>query len=347
MDESRQESGSNVMPWENLPDPELLKWRICDLKVRIEGSPIESRVQKLYDDLAARGLSFRPPCYLATEWLTPDRIPAVGVPFYLAHPRLQRLEKSMMLEAEGEKEEECMKLLRHETGHAINYAYKLFRKTRWRELFGPMSMDYDPHSYVMKPYSRQFVIHLADNYAQVHPDEDFAETFALWLTPGVDWRLKYKGWAALKKLEYVDHIMAEIADRAPTVRGGPRYWSASRTRSTLETYYRRKQKEFGEGYKGFYDPILLKLFSREPASKNSVRAHRFLSSYRKELVTTISRWSRIPKYSVHELIKRLSSRARDLNLYLREDETTALFSVGVCINSLLLVERSDYGESET
>ncbi|HMO97678.1 MAG TPA: putative zinc-binding metallopeptidase [Kiritimatiellia bacterium] len=328
--------------WESLPDPDLLRWRITDLKVRIEGSMVARRVEQLYAELAARGLSFRPPCYLSTEWLTPDRIPAVGIAFYLAHPRLIKLERAMMVEAEGESEAECMKLLRHETGHAINYAYRLYRRSRWRELFGNMSLPYDPHRYVMRPYSKQFVVHLKGNYAQAHPDEDFSETFAVWLTPGLDWRKKYAGWGALRKLEYVDHVMRTIANHPPEVTRGPRLWDAAKIRSTLDNYYKNKRRVFGEGYLGFYDPMLLKLFTATPAASGIPRADKFLSSHRRTLIQSISDWSRLPKYSVQELISRLIHRSREMKLYIREEPNQTLFSIGISLTAQLLAEQTDY-----
>jgi hypothetical protein len=328
--------------WEELSDAELLRRRLCDFKLKLEGSPVEPRVQQLYAELTARGLQFRPPCYLSTEWLTPDRIPAVGIPFYLAHPRLIKLERLMMLEAEGESESECMRLLRHETGHAINYAYKLYTRSRWRELFGRMSLPYDPHRYVMRPYSKQFVVHLKGNYAQAHPDEDFTETFAVWLTPGLDWRKRYQGWGALKKLEYVDHLMTQIAHKPPPVTGGPRYFAAAKARSTLETYYRNKRRVFGEGYIGFYDPLLLKLFAPQAGTTPAVRADKFLATHRKHLVNAISDSARLPKYSVQELVARLSQRAREMKLFVKEEPHHALFTIGISLTAQLLAEQTDY-----
>lgn len=329
-------------PWENLADSELLRWRISDLKTRIPGTIVEKRVEQLYAELAAAGLCFRPPCYLSTEWLTPDRIPAVGIPFYLTHPRLIKLERTMMVEAEGETEAECMKLLRHETGHAINYAYRLYRKSRWRELFGNFSLPYDPHRYVMRPYSKQYVVHLKGNYAQAHPDEDFSETFSVWLTPGLDWRKKYAGWGALKKLEYVDHVMKSIANKPPEVTKGKRLWAADKIRSTLENYYRNKRRVFGEGYLGFYDPLLLKLFTPLPPPANPERADRFMAQNRKQLVQEISDWSRLPKYPVQELIARLGQRAREMKLFLKSDPQKTLVSIGISITAQLLAEQADY-----
>ena len=127
------------------------------------------------------------------------------------------MEKKMMLEAEGSTEDWCMKLLRHECGHALNYAYKFFEQRGWRKLFGRFETPYYHVTYHAKPYSKRYVIHLEDNYAQAHPDEDFAETFAVWLDPAQDWRIRYRGWPAMKKLEYVDALMSGVAGKAPEV----------------------------------------------------------------------------------------------------------------------------------
>ena len=66
--------------------------RVCDLGVRIEGSELEPRVAQLHEELGARGLTLRPPCYLGDEWFTPRSEPTIAIPFYLAHPRLKALE---------------------------------------------------------------------------------------------------------------------------------------------------------------------------------------------------------------------------------------------------------------
>ncbi|MBN1268562.1 MAG: putative zinc-binding metallopeptidase [Kiritimatiellae bacterium] len=325
--------------WQQATDEELLRWRICDLDVKIEGSPVEPHIQSLHNELDAKGIRFHPKCYLTTEWLCPDRVPLIGVPFYLAHPRLRALEQVMMLEVEGGTAEDCMQLLRHETGHAINYAYELFRRSRWRELFGPMSTDYDPHQYYMRPFSRQYVIHLRDNYAQAHPDEDFSETFAVWLTPGLNWRERYKDWGALKKLEYVDRLMREIGPRPPLVSTGEKLWPAHRVRSRLGLYYERKRKMFAEAYPGFYDPVLEKLFTREPAAGRE-RAANFLRRHRRALTSTVARWSRMPKYAVDQLIRRLVLRCRENTLYLRSTDAETLFTAGVCLTTLVLEVRA-------
>ncbi|MCK5393915.1 MAG: putative zinc-binding metallopeptidase, partial [Candidatus Omnitrophica bacterium] len=209
-----------------LSEEELLNTRICDLSIKIQGTWLESCIQELYSEIDEKGLNFRPICYLADEWLTPDGEPVVGIPFFLAHPALIKLEKKMMLEVEGSTHSWCMMLLRHEAGHALNYAYKLYRRKKWQNLFGKMSKEY-ADTYRFRPYSKNFVRHLEDYYAQYHPDEDFAETFAVWLNNKLDWREKYKGWKAINKLNYVDTLMDEIKTKDPIVKNGEKYWVAS------------------------------------------------------------------------------------------------------------------------
>lgn len=299
--------------WEDLPDEELLQVRIRDLGLQIPGSWIEPFVRELAGELATKGIVCRPTCYLADEWLTPDKIPMIGIPFCLAHPRLRKLEETMMYEVEGGEPDTCMKLLRHECGHALNYAYQLYRRTRWRELFGRFSDTYS-NSYSYQPYSRRFVIHLEDNYAQSHPDEDFAETFAVWLTPGSTWRDKYRDWPVLKKLQYVDNVMRLVGDTHPVVtfKGYPPY-SAARMTSTLAAHYERKRRILGSEFQGYYDDSLRDLFVGDRRQSSS-RASRLLRAHRAQLVNNVTRWTGHRKFDIDQLIHRLAARCDALGL---------------------------------
>src|SRR5438445_630189 len=136
---------------------------------------LEKYIAQLYRELAAKGLSrFHPPCYLSDEWACPDREPIIGIPFYLADPKLAALEKAIN---DIEDEREIMMYLRHEAGHAFNYAYVLYESKEWRQLFGDFDKPYDDH-YKPVPFSRRFVRHIAGWYAQKHPDEDFGAPVA-------------------------------------------------------------------------------------------------------------------------------------------------------------------------
>ncbi|MHC4618201.1 MAG: putative zinc-binding metallopeptidase [Planctomycetota bacterium] len=336
---------AKVKDWEGLPDEEILRMRVRDLHVQIPGSPLEPLIQRLYDELEAKGIGFRPPCYLADEWLCPDKVPIMGIPFCLAHPRLKHIEQKMMLEVEGGTEQSCMGLLRHECGHALNYAYELYRRTRWRELFGPFSAAYSD-SYYFRPYSRRYVIHLEDSYAQAHPDEDFAETFAVWLAPDSRWEQKYRGWPVIGKLLYVDGLARRIGDRPPlnTVQGRPP-WSASRMTSTLAAHYERKRRELGSEFQGFYDDSLKVLFTTKHDSPSDLKASKLLRHNRRLLVNNVTRWTGHRKYDVQQLVNNLIGRCEALELYSRSDEAENVMGVtalltAIASNTLRIARRS-------
>ncbi|MBN1359772.1 MAG: putative zinc-binding metallopeptidase [Sedimentisphaerales bacterium] len=322
--------------WQSLPDDELLGVRIRDLKLQIAGTWLEPLVERLYDELDAQGIRFHPPCYLADEWLTPDKIPIIGIPFCLTDRRLMEIEQKMMYEVEGGTEVSCMRLLRHECGHALNYAYRLYRRTRWRELFGHFSATYG-NSYYFQPYSRRFVINLKDNYAQSHPDEDFAETFAVWLTPDSQWEQKYRDWPVIKKLRYTDKAMKGIAEKAPlvTCKGQPPY-SAGRMTSTLAAHYERKRRVLGSEFQGYYDDGLKELFTAPPDGRSTIKASRLLRSRRNQLVNNVARWTGHRKFDIDQLVYRLAARCEVLDLYAvasNEDEVVGLTAMLTAIAS--------------
>jgi len=305
--------------WQHMTDDEILNLRVKDLGLRIKGSALEGLIDRLHAELDAHGIQFHPACYLADEWLCPEGEPIIGIPFCLAQPRLKRLEHRMMYEVEGESEESCMKLLRHECGHALNYAYRLHTRTRWRELFGAFSLAYS-QTYEYQPYSRKFVVHLGDHYAQSHPDEDFAETFAVWLDPANDWRGKYQNWPAIKKLNYVETTMKRLGAEPPVVtssRNPP--WSASRMTSTLQSYYNRKRKELGSDFRGYYDDSLCKLFTDAPRQRSAEAASKLLRRHRRHVIDNVAQWTGHRKYDLHQLIDRFIARCDALRLYAESD----------------------------
>jgi hypothetical protein len=204
------------LSWTRYSSDRLLRMRIRDLGLTIEGTWLQECVERLYAELDERLLRLRPHIWLSDDWFSPANIPGFAIPFYLAHPRLRRLEHDQFLDVEGASRAECMRIMRHEAGHAFQHAYQLQRRRRWQELFGKSSTTY-PEYYRPNPASKRYVQHLRLWYAQSHPDEDFAETFAVWLRSRADWRKKYKGWPALKKLEYVDELMADVGWRKPVI----------------------------------------------------------------------------------------------------------------------------------
>ncbi len=305
--------------WADYSDDDLLDLRICDLGVRIEGTRLAQRIEQLYDELEERGLRFRPHCWLSDEWFTPDGVPGIAIPFYLAHPRLERLEAKQVLEVEGGSKAWCMRILRHEAGHAIDHAYRLYRRRAWQRVFGKSSQPY-PDQYSPKPYSRSYVQHLDMWYAQAHPAEDFAETFAVWLKPRSNWRSQYQGWAALKKLEFVDELMAEIAEQKPKVACRLHYDGVRKIKKTLREHYSEKKELWGVGYPSIYDRDLLKLFSDERKHQKNITAAMFLRQNRRQLREAIGEWTGQHKYTVDQVVNEMMDRCRELKLRLRYSE---------------------------
>ncbi|MEA3488746.1 MAG: putative zinc-binding metallopeptidase [Candidatus Omnitrophota bacterium] len=320
---------------DKLSDEDLLSMRMCDLGLKIEGTWLEGCIAQLYGELSKKGINYHPPCYLADEWLCPDGEPVIGVAFFLAHSRLRKLEYKMMLEVEGGDRSYCMKLLRHEMGHAINYAYLLHRKKKWRDIFGPFSAEYG-ESYKYRPYSKSFVRHLEEWYAQYHPDEDFAETFAVWLDPDSNWKEKYRGWKALKKLEYVDKMMEILEGKPPKKTKGDKYWEVSKLKSTLKTYYRRKRKLYAENYADFHDFQLKKIFSSDSGHSSQKKAYELIRQYRGEILNYVSLWTGEKKFIINGLLKDLVGRSRELGLEAGQDERAAVLNLAVYVTAQIM-----------
>lgn len=320
--------------WVALKDEEMLALRLCDLGVRIEGSELEARVRQLSEELAARGVSLRPDCYLGDEWFSPAGSPAIAIPFYLAHPRLKTLELHQMLEVEGGSPEWCQRLLRHECGHAIDHAYQFSSRRQWRKIFGSPDTEYTPETYRPRPYSKSFVRHLANWYAQAHPDEDFAETFAVWLalTPE-EWRQRYLGWKALEKLEFVHTLMQEVAGSPPAIKKTHRISEASKLRRTLARYYAARRKLYAEDFPDFYDADLRAIFGNgEPGAESAARVMR---KNRAALIASIVQWTGQRKYTVSMLVRKLIQRCQDLKLSAPRDAARLQFDLSAYLAALV------------
>src|SRR4029079_848753 len=271
-------------------DEQLLDVRFCELGLTIEGSWLDARIAALREELRARELAFQPHYWLSTEWFTPDGVPGIAIPFYLAHPRLMRLENAQMVEKEGGTPEWCMQILRHEAGHAFDNAYDLRKRRRRVRTFGRPSTPY-PDFYLPRPYSKSFVLHLDSWYSQSHPDEDFAETFAVWLTPDSDWRVRYADWPALKKLELADDLMRGNEGQPPRVATRRTVEPLDRMRTTLRKHYAGKRAHYGLDLRHIYDRDLRRLFSDAPEYKRNPRASRFIARVRRDVRRLVSEWA--------------------------------------------------------
>ncbi len=321
--------------WVDLSDEELLKVRMCDLNLTIEGTALESRINHVQRELEQRNLQFTPHYWLSDEWFCPDGIPGIAIPFYLAHPRLERLERSKLFEVEGGDEQWCLKILRHEVGHAIENAFRLRLRKERRTVFGKSSVPY-PEYYSPRPYSKSFVLHLDRWYAQSHPDEDFAETFAVWLTPNSQWQQRYAEWPALKKLVYMDQLMGEIAGKQPGVVNTKTLDPLEALSKTLGEHYEARCAKYGQERPSFYDKDLRALFSESPEYSKNVLAAQFIRRKRRQIRSVVSRWTGIYQYTIDRVVDSMSVRCSELGLrlILSEDESLKQFTVLVTVQTM-------------
>jgi hypothetical protein len=299
--------------WASWPDEKLLDVRLKDLRLRIPGTWLQSCLNELYAELEERGLNIRPHAWLSNEWFSPVDAPGIAIPFFLAHPRLIRLERRRILEVEGGTRSDCMRILRHEAGHAVQRAFQLHRRRKWQELFGSPSARY-PRFYRPNPASRRYVQHLRLWYAQSHPDEDFAETFAVWLRPRSNWRKRYEDWPALKKLEYVDELMAEIAGTKPKVKSRAVVDPLRSLKGTLRDYYKKKEGNYSFDPPKIYDRDLRRLFSDNSRHRNSPSAAQFLRRNRSRIRPIVSKWTGEYQLTIDAVFDDMIARCRALKL---------------------------------
>ena len=318
--------------WVDLSDEKLLELRISKLGLKLESTPLEPLLEQLNDELTAKGLNFHPPCHIGDEWFVPIGVPAIFIPFYLVHDRLRALERTMMLEVEGGTKEWFMKLMRHEAAHAYSYAYEMQKKRRWQQCFGQTTDEETPDFYRPRPFSRSYVVHLDDWYAQSHPDEDFAETFAIWLDPNMDWKTRYAGWKALNKLEYVDELMKSLAGKPPSHM--PKYRAADYNclNVKLKTYYARKRKLYEDTYPDFYDADLRQLFN----ASSGINASSYLRQRKRRLMNSVCQWTNEKKFRVNKLLTRLNERCDQLDLKVLNDDPQQDFRVASYLTTLVM-----------
>lgn len=290
---------------------QLLPVRIRDLGLSLERSPVAELVRRLYAELETKGLHhFRPLCYLSDEWGSPTGEPVIGIPFYLGDPRVANLEDAVN---DVEDEREIMKYLRHEAGHAFNHAYELYRTAEWRELFGSTRKPYrDDYPFV--PFSRDYVRYIPGWYAQKHPDEDFAETFAVWLDPETHWHSRYAGWGAMRKLQYIDRIARETGSQEPPRAIGQTDITVDEMEQTVEEFYRDWHvDETPMVAELAVDSDLIDIFG-DHDDDHGMTAAELLAEHRRDIIDKVNYWTGVRRTLVRTLVLAIEKRLQELEL---------------------------------
>lgn len=294
---------------DKITQKELLDTRLCDLDLKIEGSLVHSCIKRVLNEIAKNNLKITPHFWISDEWFSPDGVPGVAVPFYLLHPKLIRLEKKMMGEVEGGTKISCTKIIRHEMGHVLDNAFKLRNLKTRQSYFGFSSSTYPDYYYPVKDTTK-YVHHLEDWYAQAHPDEDWAESFAYWLA-NPNWKRKLKSWECLPKLEYLDLVMKKIAGKKQKVSNKIILDPISNSTLTLREYYEKKKKRF-KVQPEKSNPYIIKYlkkyksdFYKELAAKTNQNSYNLKQIYRLVLGNNEVKFSgRVTKKKVVNLLTR-------------------------------------------
>ena len=329
---------------------------IRDLGLTIAGTLLEPVIAEFEGELAAAGIRrVRPRFYLSTEWGVPFGTVAIAIPFYLARADLTAIHAERTGHVEGLGRWELLRYLRHEMGHVVNYAYKLYEREGWVERFGPITRPYR-EEYRPEPFSRRYVRHLPGWYAQKHPDEDWAETFAVWMTPGLDWRAEYAGWPeALAKLESCDRLMSELCAMDPLVTDDELDEDVSEIPYTLDQFYLDQSDrsweidagEFPPGLDGALRAIFEDWGRPEDLSTDAPRrpASALIRRLAHDLPADVYRWTGHFPERTRLLLRHLAERADALEQVYPEDrETPAIIALTTLITALAMnhVHRGSY-----
>ena len=319
----------------------LEKVPIRDLGLAIAGTRLEPLVEAFRREVAAAGLSrVQPRFYLSTEWGVPFGTIAIALPFYLARPELARLHVERTGMIEGFDPAELLRYLRHEMGHVVSYAYKLYERREWVQAFGAITQPY-VEEYRPLPFSRRFVRHLPGWYAQKHPDEDWAETFAVWMTPAADakneWRVEYADKpTALAKLTLCDALVREVAGRAPLVTDDALDEDVATLDLSLDDFYRGWDASTPDVPPGL-DGALHAVFAGGKSAAELRDGAALLRRLEPTLCTEVYRWTgHFPERS-RPLVRQLAARAGALGLrYAAADEARVTVALTALVTALAM-----------
>lgn len=317
---------------------------IRELGLTIADTPLNDVVVEFRRELERAGIRrLKPDFYLSTEWGVPFETISIGIPFYLARPELVDVHARHIGHLEGVGRPELLRYLRHEMGHVVNYAYRLYDQEDWIKLFGPMTQPY-VEEYRPEAFSQRFVCHLPGWYAQKHPDEDWSETFAVWMTPGQDWRAAYVHWPeALAKLEYCERTMAILNDRDPLVTATEHDEDVSSLSASVEDYYRVQPAEEDDPLPPGLDGALRVIFEDFglPEDLSTVAPRRpaaeLISNLERDLVANVYRWTGHFPETTRRLVQHLAARAGALQqVYPADREASVVVALTTLVTSLAM-----------
>jgi hypothetical protein len=317
----------------NQKQKKLLNSKICDLPLKIPGTKLEKSLQLLYTELESVGISFRPGAYLSDEWGCPQGVPVIAVPFYLADAELTKLE-GQLSGTEAEDESEVLMYLRHECGHSFNYAYRLFKQAEWSCVFGKFTQPYR-EAYKTRPFSTHYVRHIGGWYVQKHPDEDFAETFAVWLTPGGNWKELYADTPALEKLNYVDRIVKEYGHQPPLNTRKTLDKPLSEFKMSLLDWHATNHQAIHTSLN--LPPLIAEDLKRLFPDTEGRAAVDVIDIHKTEFIRDVNYWTGLDRHILGTLLAEIREMVRKLDLKIGpQQETPRLVSASAFLTTLAM-----------
>jgi hypothetical protein len=321
---------------------------IRDLKLAIESTRLAPLIDQFLAELKAKGITrLAPKFHLSAEWGVPFGSIAIGIPFYLAQPELTELHGEEVGHIEGFSPPDILRYLRHEMGHVVNYAYKLYDSEQWVRMFGSITQPY-VEDYRPQPFSRRYVRHLPGWYAQKHPDEDWAETFAVWMSPDRNWRTEYAKWpSALAKLEYCDRTLTELEKRDPLVTAVELDEDVGDLDYSLRDFYQKQETETepSPGLDGDLRSIFDDISPTAAEAAETKPAGALIRRLERPLMAQVFRWTGHFPERTRALMRHLAQRADELSqVYPREAENEVIVAVTILVTSLAMnyVHRGSY-----
>ena len=330
---------------------------IRNLGLDIGGTRLEPFVEAFRAELRAVGVThLSPRFYLSTEWGVSFGTIAIAIPFYLSRPELAALHAERTGMVEGFDPVELMRYLRHEMGHVMNYAYKLYERREWVQAFGAITQPY-VEEYRPQPFSRRFVRHLPGWYAQKHPDEDWAETFAVWMTPGPaaknEWRVEYADKpSALAKLLLCDRLVAEVGAQPPLVTDDALDEPIGSIGISLDDFYRgwdARAPEVPPGLDGSLRAVFATAHGGRASTAAAASERRAATALLKRLepllCTEVYRWTGHFPERTRPLVRQLAERAAAMELdYAAGDEPAVTVALTALVTALAMnhVHRGSY-----
>lgn len=329
---------------------EFLLTPISYIPLQIKNSPLERLIKEILQEIRRKNLLMTPEFYLSDEFGCVQNTATIGIPFYLAHPDLQELDR-LVGSQKGQilTEGHIKSILRHECGHAFFYTYEVYKKNKALKIFG----DFDSRSISLQnivPDSDDYVDYLARcgtasaGYSQTHPEEDFADTFGACVDPNFK-KTSVQGMA-VKKLDYAKDLMQKYAGKNISGLAHEFHKPASEIKETLESFFRRRFGPFDIKYfrreaTGYADLHLKRVFSSHaPLDRNHISAARFLEKNKKWFIERSRSWTKKPALT-EQLVLKSIERAKVLRMTLAKanfQKARKIFSANLALMVTLMQE---------